>query len=51
MDHLIVSREEKYVNDEILSNLNKDYKEYLLQLNMYIKYIKIAKKECKGKGR
>jgi len=27
----------------ILSEINKDYKEYLIQLNDYIKYLKIAK--------
>jgi len=43
LDHMITAYDEKYITKEILSDINKDYKECLKQLNTYIKYLKNAK--------
>ena len=43
LDHMITSYDEKYIPKETLSDINKDYKECLKQLNAYIKYLKTAK--------
>ena len=40
---MITAYDEKYITKDILTELNKDYKECLKQLNGYIKYLKIAK--------
>ena len=37
LDHMITAYDEKYIAKEILSEINKDYKECLKQLNTYIK--------------
>lgn len=50
MDHLITARDDEYINDELLAVLNKDYKECLLQLNLYVKYLKEAKSNAKASG-
>lgn len=46
MEHFIVAFDEKYINNELLAELNEQYKTCLKELNMYIKYLKSAK----GKG-
>ena len=43
--HMITAYDEKYIIKDILSELNKDYKVCLKQLNGYIKYLKSAKLE------
>ena len=43
LEHMITAYDEKYITNEILKDLNKDYKECLRQLNSYIKYLKTAK--------
>ncbi len=45
LDHMINAYDEKYITKEVLSDINKDYKECLRQLNAYIKYLKVAKSE------
>lgn len=45
IEHLIAAYDEKYITKEILTDLNKDYKECLKQLNGYIKYLKVVKTE------
>jgi hypothetical protein len=40
---MITAHDEKYIQKETLTEINKDYKEYLKQLNGYIKYLKAAK--------
>ena len=41
--HMITTYDEKYISKEVLTGINKDYKECLKQLNGYIKYLKTAK--------
>ena len=48
LDHMITAFDEKYITKEILSEINKDYKECLKQLNSYIKYLKTAKSESRN---
>jgi len=48
LDHMITAYDEKYIAKEILSEINKDYKECLKQLNSYIKYLKTAKSESRN---
>ena len=48
LEHMITSYDEKYITKEIMSDINKDYKECLKQLNGYIKYLKIAKAESRN---
>ena len=43
LEHMITAHDEKYIQKETLTEINKDYKEYLKQLNGYIKYLKAAK--------
>jgi four helix bundle protein len=43
LEHMITAYDEKYRAKEILTEVNKDYKECLKQLNGYIKYLKTAK--------
>ena len=43
LDHMITAYDEKYIARETLSDINKDYKECLRELNGYIKYLKTAK--------
>jgi four helix bundle protein len=43
LELMITAYDEKYITKDILTQLNKDYKECLKQLNGYIKYLKIAK--------
>jgi hypothetical protein len=40
---MITAYDEKYITKDLLSEINKDYKECLKQLNGYIKYLKAAK--------
>lgn len=44
-EHMITAYNEKYITKDVLSEINKDYKECLKQLNGYIKYLKTAKQE------
>ena len=44
LDHMITAHDEKYITKEILSDINKDYKERSKQLNTYIEYLKTAKR-------
>ena len=48
MEQLTTAYDEKYITKEILSDINKDYKECLKQLNSYIKYLKTAKSESRN---
>ncbi len=43
MEHLITAFDEHYINEDLLKELNKDYKKCLKELNTYIKYLKAAK--------
>jgi len=43
LEHMVTAYDDKYITKEILSDINKDYKECLKQLNGYIKYLKTAK--------
>lgn len=43
LEHMITAYDEKYIQKDILTEINKDYKECLKQLNGYIKYLKTAK--------
>ena len=43
MEHLIVSYDEGYLDKASLKELNKLYRQCLLELNIYIKYLKSAK--------
>jgi hypothetical protein len=43
MEHLITDFGEGYVKEELLKNLNEEYKKCLKELNTYIKYLKSAK--------
>jgi four helix bundle protein len=43
MEHMITAYDDKYIEKDILSETNKDYKECLKQLNGYIKYLKDTK--------
>lgn len=43
LEHIITAYDDKYITKDILSDINKDYKECLKQLNSYIKYLKTAK--------
>ena len=47
MEHLITARDDKYITDDLLVQLNKNYKTCLLQLNLYLKYLKSAKLNMK----
>jgi hypothetical protein len=40
---MITAYDDKYIEKDILSETNKDYKECLKQLNGYIKYLKDTK--------
>ena len=43
LEHMITAYDEEYISKEILSDLNKEYKICLKELNVYIKYLKSAK--------
>lgn len=43
LEHIITAYDDKYIEKEILSEINKDYKECLKQINGYIKYLKDTK--------
>ena len=43
MEHLVTAFDEKYISNELLAKLNKDYQSCLKELNTYIKYLKSAK--------
>lgn len=43
LEHMITAYDEKYITKEILSDVNKEYKTCLKELNGYIKYLKTAK--------
>jgi four helix bundle protein len=47
-DHMITAYDEKYILKETLSDINKDYKDCLKQLNAYIKYLKTVKSELRN---
>jgi len=47
LEYMITAYDEKYITKNILSEINKDYKDCLKQLNGYIKYLKTAKQEVK----
>jgi len=50
LEHMITAYDDKYIAKEILSEINRDYKECLKQLNGYIKYLRTAKAEAVGKN-
>ncbi|MFY7965728.1 MAG: four helix bundle protein [Chitinophagaceae bacterium] len=43
MEHLITAFDENYLNEDVLKELNEDYKKCLKELNTFIKYLKSAK--------
>lgn len=43
MEHMVTAYDDKYIEKGILSEINKDYKECLKQINGYIKYLKDSK--------
>ena len=43
MEHLITAFDEGYIKEDLLKNLNEEYKKCLKELNTYIKYLKSAK--------
>ena len=43
LEHMITAYDDKYVTRAVLTEIDKDYKECLKQLNGYIKYLKTAK--------
>ena len=43
LEHMVIAFDEKYIMREILSEINKDYRDCLKQLNSYIKYLKTSK--------
>jgi len=43
LDHMITGYDEKYIDREILAEINTDYKTCLKELNFYIKYLTSAK--------
>lgn len=43
MEHIIVSYDEGYIDKVSLKELNKLYRQCLLELNIYIKYLKSSK--------
>ena len=43
MEHIITAYDDKYIGKEIISEINKNYKECLKQINGYIKYLKDSK--------
>ena len=43
LEHMITAYDEQYISKELLSELNKKYKECLKQINSYIRYLKTAK--------
>ena len=47
LDHMITAYDEKYIVQEVLAQINQDYKQCLHQLNNYIKYLKTAKESTK----
>jgi len=47
LEHMITAYDENYITKNLLSEINKDYRECLKQLNGYIKYLKTAKQETK----
>jgi four helix bundle protein len=48
LEHMITAYDEKYITKELLSEVNKDYKECLKEQNTYIKYLKTAKQESRN---
>ena len=47
LEHMITAYDEKYITKGIPSEINKDYKECLRQINGYIRYLKKAKQKTK----
>ena len=43
MEHIITAFDEKYISNDQLKEINKDYKDCLKQINGYIKYLKDTK--------
>lgn len=43
MEHMITAHDENYISEEQLKEVNENYKSCLMELNGYIKYLKIAK--------
>jgi four helix bundle protein len=43
LEHMITAYDDNYITKDILTEINKDYKDCLKQLNGYIKYLKTAK--------
>ncbi len=48
LDHIITAYDDKYITKEILTEVNKDYKDCLKELNSYIKYLKTAKNKSRN---
>lgn len=43
MEHLITAFDENYIAEDVLKEVNEEYKKCLKELNTYIKYLKSAK--------
>jgi four helix bundle protein len=43
LEHMVTAYDEKYITKDVLSEINKDYKISLKEINGYIKYLKKAK--------
>ncbi|MBO9564804.1 MAG: four helix bundle protein [Niastella sp.] len=43
MDHMIVAFDDGFISEEVLKEINNEYKACLRDLNGYIKYLKTAK--------
>ena len=48
LDHIITAYDDKYITKEIVTEVNKDYKDCLKEINSYIKYLKTAKNESRN---
>jgi four helix bundle protein len=48
MEHLITAFDDGFINDELLKEMNEEYKNSLKGLNLYIKYLKEAKQNITG---
>lgn len=43
MEHLITAFDENYITEDVLKEVNEEYKKCLKELNIYVRYLKSAK--------
>ena len=48
LEQMVTAYDEKYITNEILKEINRDYKECMKQINGYIKYLKTTKSETRN---